>query len=194
MGMGQMLMVIGALTLLSIITVSINSMFIQKTITMLEAEASINAISIAQSMIDEIKLKNKNYRCPGYTQGERCSGFDERTRTNPIFDSLQLTPPTLLGPDAGEIITMPDVSIPFRSVSVYDDVDDYHLYRRTVPTTFMGDFNVIDTIFYVNEINPEVRSGVQTYLKKIVVSVRHPNMVTMRCLQLSDVVVYRRDF
>lgn len=194
MGMGQMLTVIGAITLLSIIALTINNLFIQKTITMLESEAALNAISIAQSMIDEIKQKNRNYKCSPASEGERCSGFDERTRTTPIYNPVLFTPSTNFGPDPGEVAPEIDMTVPFVSFTVFDDVDDYHRYRRKVQTTFMGEFDVVDSIFYGREDNPNTVSPVQTYFKKIVVTVRHRNIVTYPYIQLSDVVVYRRDF
>ena len=49
MGMGQMLSVLGALMLLSMVSLGINTMLVSKTTVMLEAEASLSAISLAQT-------------------------------------------------------------------------------------------------------------------------------------------------
>src|SRR5512147_3077970 len=58
MNTGQMMLVLGALMLLSMLSLSVNSMFIDKTTTMLDAEANLNAVSIAQSMLDEIMVQS----------------------------------------------------------------------------------------------------------------------------------------
>ncbi len=175
---GQMLMVLGALMLLSMVSLSINTMFIGKTTTMLDAEASLNAISIAQTMIDEIMVKS----------------YDAATVSSKIFNASAFTAPGSLGANGTETsnVPQPDTSSPFKSINNYNDVDDYHLYRRTVNTPRLGKFTVRDSVFYVVESNPDQKSFTQTFNKKIVVTITHPNM--LRPLQISDVAVYRRYF
>jgi hypothetical protein len=174
---GQMLTVLGALTLLSLVSLSINSMIVGKTTTMLDAEAQLNAVSIAQSMIDEIMTKS----------------FDAATTSAKVYNATDFTGAGSLGCNGAEAsaVPLPD-AYPYNSVQGYNDVDDYHNYRRRVSTPRMGFFSVIDTVHYVLESNPDVKSGVQTFFKKVVVTVRHPNMTSP--LQMSDVAVYRRYF
>lgn len=176
--MGQMMMVLGALMLLSMISLSVNTMFIEKTTTMLDAEANLNAISLAQSMIDEIMKKS----------------FDMNTVSAKVYTASGFTAIASLGPSGSEasIVTIPDATNPFRSVRNYNDVDDYHLYRRIVATPRLGNFTIVDSVFYLNESDPSLVSGTPTFHKKVVVTVRHPNMITP--LQLSDIAVYRRYF
>jgi hypothetical protein len=173
-----MMLVLGALMLLSMLSLSVNSMFIDKTTTMLDAEASLDAISIAQSMIDEIQVKS----------------FDAATVTNKIYNASDLTSASGMGPNSSEssLVPLPDTTSPFRSVQYYSDVDDYNLYRRVVTNPRLGKFTVVDSVFYVSETVPDQRVGTQTFLKKIVVTVTHKNM--RRPLQISDIAVYRRYF
>lgn len=176
--MSQMLMVLGAIMLLSMVSLSVNTMFIGKTTTMLDAEANLNAISIAQTMIDEIMVKS----------------YDASTVSAKIFNPSSFTGAGSLGANGTETsnVSQPDTASPFRSVQYYNDVDDYHLYRRVVNTPRLGKFVVKDSVFYVLESNPDQKAMTQTFHKKVVVTVSHPNM--LRPLQLSDVAVYRRYF
>ena len=173
-------MVIGALILLGFASLGINHMLADKTTVMVEAEASLNATSIAQIMIDEAMKKAYDAATAG---GVR------------IYDSTQFTPANMLGPsstEAANVGTLPDTSNPFRSDTYYNDVDDYNNYSRLVSTPIMGQFTVVDTVCYLNETNLNLTATTQTCYKRITVTVRHPNMSFP--LQLSDVAVYRRYF
>ena len=172
-----MMTVLGAICLLSLVSLSINTMIIGKTTTMLEAEAQLNAISIAQSMIDEVMIK----------------AYDAGTVSAKVYNASGFTAADGLGCSGSEasIVTQPD-TYPYKSPQGYNDVDDYHRYRRTVFTPRMGNFDVIDTIHYVVETNPDTKTTTQTFFKKVVVTVRHPNMNSP--LQMSNVAVYRRYF
>jgi hypothetical protein len=179
MGMGQMLSVLGALMLLSMVSLGINSMIISKTTTMLEAEASLSAVSLAQTMIDEIQTKS----------------YDASTVGSRIYDASDFTTASGLGPNGlteTPYVPKPDTYNPFRSVKYYNDVDDYHLYRRRASTPILGYFDILDSIYYVKESDPSTKSTTQTFFKKIVVKVTHRNMSYP--VYLSDVVVYRRYF
>ena len=199
MNLGQVLLIIAALVILSFITLSVNSMFLTKTTAILQSEAHLTAISIAQSMIDEIMT----------------TGYDSATVSTKIYDSTKFTPLSRLGPETSpgvnEITTVtlpesPDTSVQYKSVTKYNDVDDYNNYRRFYYSRSLGTFAVVDTVFYVREADPNQTSSTPTFFKKIVVTVRHPNFMppdTGRSynpwqnryyLQLSDVVVYRRYF
>jgi len=174
---GQMLTVLGALALLSLVSLSVNTMIVGKTTMMLDAEAQLNAVSIAQSMIDEIMTKS----------------YDAATATAKVYDPTQFTATGGLGCSSTENTAVPKPDVyPYKSVLGYNDVDDYHNYKRLAFTPRMGNFTVVDTVFYVSETNPNLVSGAQTFFKKVVVTVRHPNMTSP--LQLSDVAVYRRYF
>jgi hypothetical protein len=177
--MNQMFAVIGALILLGITSLSINNMLASKTTTMLQAEASLTAISIAQTMIDEIETK----------------AYDAATANGTkVYSASSFTAPSGLGCNATEAsnVPQPDDTTPFASIQYYNDVDDYNNYSRTMYTPNLGNFSVVDTVIYVSEDNPDLQSNVQTYYKKIIVSVRHPNMSYP--VQLCDVAIYRKYF
>lgn len=175
--MNQMFSVLGALVLLGFVTLSINSMLADKTITMLDAEADLNAVSIAQTMLDEIMTKS----------------FDAVTANGArIFDSTQFTPNDGLGPSGAEYSHVGNFDQVYASIKWFNDVDDYNHYKRIASTPVLGKFIVTDTVYYVTESNPDVRSNVQTNFKKIIVTVTHANMTYP--LRLSDIAVYRKYF
>ena len=151
MNTGQMLMVIGALALLSLVSLTINTMMVGKTTTMLEAEASLNAISIAQTMIDEIMTKS----------------YDASTVSVKVYNASGFTAWNSLGCNSSEAsnVLIPDVP-PYKSIKYYNDVDDYHRYRRIVSTPRMGNFTVTDTVYYVSETNPDLKVSANTFHKK----------------------------
>jgi hypothetical protein len=190
---GQMLLVLGALMLLSLVALTINSMIVSKTSTMLEVEAHLDGISLGQSMLHEIMAQS----------------YDSATVAGKVFDSTGFTSPARLGPDGTETSNVPlpeppDTTVPYKSLKYYTDVDDYNGYKRLAFTSSLGTFSIIDSVFYVTEADPGVSSSAQTFYKKIVVTVRHRNMYPAGVtydqwagkyyLQLADVAVYRRYF
>jgi hypothetical protein len=197
MNTGQVLLIIGALTLLSVVSLSVNTLILNTTITYTQTEAQLTGISIAQSMLDEIMTQSYD------------SATVNGTR---IWDSTKFTPTSRLGPETSpginEVTTVslpepPDTAISYSSVRKYNDVDDYNNYRRYYYSSALGLFTVLDSVYYVRESNPDQKSTAPTHFKKIVVTVRHPNFCIQGSytpwqgryyLQLSNVAVYRRYF
>jgi len=198
-----MLLVLGALVLLSMVSISVNSMIINKTSTMLETEANLNAVSLAQSMLDEVLKREYDLATVGGVK---------------VYDSTAFTAPNGLGPSGSEISSVPlpdslkrpglnlppSIDSTYKSDKFYNDVDDYNGYKRLAYSTTLGNFSIIDTVFYVVESDPNVKSNTQTFYKKVVVTVRHRNMYPSNVpydqwtgkyfLQVSDIAVYRRYF
>ena len=203
MGTGQMLMVILALSLLAIVSLNLNTLLIGKTSSMLEIEANVNGIALGQSMLDEALS----------------ASYDAVTADGTkIYDSTKFTPANSLGPSSAESgnvplpdslplpapNTMPNVDLVYKSAKYYNDVDDYNGYKRIAFTPTMATFYILDTVVYVTEANPDQVSTHRTFYKKVIVTVRHRNMVPAGktfnpwsgpyCLQLTDIAVYRRYF
>ncbi|MBI1804525.1 MAG: hypothetical protein HY033_12445 [Ignavibacteriae bacterium] len=179
MNLGQMLLVAGAVAMLATLTVSINSTILQAYVISYDSEATIDATSIGQAMIDEILTQK----------------FDSLTVGTQIVKSPSLcTPPSRLGPD----LTVEKDSVhaleiePFRSMEFYNDIDDYNHYSRIVNTPHLGKFTVKDTVYYVPETNLDdtTKTTPQTWYKKIVVTITHPNLY--RPVVMKSLVVFRR--
>jgi len=163
MNTGQTLLVIAAFALLSTLTLAINSTMITTSTMGLEMEASLNALSVAQTMLDEIMLKD----------------FDENTTNNHrVFTYDGMTSVASLGPDAGEAISGIDSSRTgnFRSKTRFDDTDDYNRYVRWAWNSRLGWFIVRDSVTYVNELNPDNVSATRTWHKRITVIVSNFSM------------------
>jgi hypothetical protein len=153
-------------------------MLTTQTVNMLDAEASLNAISLAQSLLDEIEVKAYD-----------ANSFGKRCYVNTDF-----TPSDQLGPSNVEANTvhLPDNSYPHTSLAGYNDVDDYNKYVRVDTTTRLNNFRDSVSVFYVTEADPNKKTTTRTFFKKIVVTVTHPSMKNP--IQLADIAVYRRYF
>ncbi len=188
---GQMMLVVGAFTMLSILALAFNrTMFTSLTLG-LEMEATLNALSIAQSMMDEVLSKD----------------FDEKvTGGRRAYDYTDITLASNFGADPGETITGVDSSYyvgaifnDFRSKLLFDDIDDYHLYQRQVRDPRLGIFTVRDSVHYATETNPDQTTSTRTFFKKVTVVVTHPNLPktdngTVIPIVLRDIGIYRRFF
>lgn len=176
--LGQVPLLVLALTMLMIMQMSINASILSESVSSLENEATLEATTLGNLMIGEIRTK----------------AFDNVTRNNMIYNRSQLTPASSLGPDPFDT-TITNEIVPvsqtvFLSQQKYNDVDDYNGYTRTVQTQNLSNFTIQDSVCYVQETNPEIISLTQTWYKMIVVTVSHQNMSTP--LVLKSVVVYTR--
>jgi hypothetical protein len=190
MNTGQILLVIGAFVVLSTLTLNVNASLIKTSTTGLEMEANLDALSIGQTMLDEILTKE----------------FDEKTLNGVrAFLPSDLTPVYQLGRDgAGEQITGNggvDTSMTgdFQSKLKFDDVDDYDNYTRKAWNPRLGWFTVTVKIDYVDEDFPDMITYWTSFYKRITVTVTQANMVkdfndNVIPLVMRDLSVYRRYF
>lgn len=178
------MLAIGAFTLLATLTLAINATIVQTSNMGLEMEANLNALSYAQSMLDEILTKS----------------FDENTTNNRrVFTNAGMTSSGSFGPDGGETLSPPIDSSrtnTFRSTWRFDDVDDYHGYQRWVWNPRLGWFIIRDTVRYVHEDNLTSQAA-QTWHKKITVNVQNYSMIKDQAgnvipYRMHDVAVYRK--
>ncbi|MCK6606603.1 MAG: hypothetical protein HUU43_10005 [Ignavibacteriaceae bacterium] len=160
---GNYILTTGALMLLGFFILTNNTVITRNALLEQETSYSLTAIALAQSLIEEVKMKS----------------FDEATISTAISSTALLTSPVLLGTDGGfEVFRSPDTETGgiFRSTTIYDDVDDYNNYRRTVSTPTAGNFTVSSTVTYVDINNPSSVSAAQTWAKKITVTVTNTFM------------------
>ena len=186
MGTGQTMLVLGAFTMLSILSLNVNRMMFSSVLLGLEMEATLNAISYGQNMLDEILAKS----------------FDEKTADNleKLYNPSEATVEAAFGTD-GPAEAVSGIDSLFESRAKFDDVDDYHLYRRKVLDPRLGWFFIVDSVYYVREDVPNERSAARTFYKVVTVSVwnsslpkpEHAPDGTMP-LVLRDIAVYRSYF
>jgi hypothetical protein len=193
MNTGQVMFILGAFAMLSLLALNVNRTMYGSLSLGLEMEATLNALSIGQSMLDEVMQKN----------------FDENTIDKVAYNYSDITAKGSLGPEGTEGIagydsaytTSDGVFHDFQSKSGFDDVDDYHLYKRKVYDARMGYFTVVDSVLYVSESNPDAPASSATFFKEIVVTVTHPNLPkknatdsTSLPVVLRDINIYRQYF
>ena len=179
-----MMLVIGAFAMLSLLTLSINATIINTLSLTAESEMILNAHAFGQSMLDEILTRN----------------FDEKTILYRAYGPNDLTPATSFGWDfAIERINYVDTT--YDSRRKFNDVDDYHKYRRKVKNALGWTFTLTDSVHYVKEHKDsvDVVSTSQTFYKRISVYV-YNDMLPKKAngevipLVMRDVAVYRRFF
>lgn len=146
MNTGQMLMVLGAVILFSLLLPSINGTILYNDKSMTTTKVQVNAMAIAQKYLTEAHTKL----------------YDKLMYSPPdSIDSTMFTPTDSLGADPGE--TNP---------SQYNDVDDYNSLSiddsTTMPTV---KFHVTGDVIYVVGASPTQQSQVQTYVKRVRITV-----------------------
>jgi hypothetical protein len=187
MNSGQSFLTIGAFVVLSSLTLNVNSQLIGTSTTGLEMEATLDGISIAQTMLDEVLTKE----------------FDQHTAGGArAFSASELTTTVGFGPEGtSEVISGLDSSrtADFQSQIRFNDVDDYNGYTRRVWNPRFGWFNVAVSVSYANEDNPNIIQTDRSFYKRVAVTVNHPNLVkdsdnNVVPLVVKDLSVYRRYF
>lgn len=113
------------------------------------SKSTIVANGLAQSIIEEIQTK----------------AFDEKTIHNPVWNTNSLTSSGTLGKDFGESLN-----------TQFDDVDDYKGYSTSINIDKVGTFALNVNIYYVQQMNPDVPSGTQTYSKLVRVSISNESL------------------
>lgn len=186
--MVNMMLVIGAFSMLSILTLSINGTFLTALATGISAQAQLNALSMGQALLDEILTRDYDENVTGGRRAFQNSDFS-----------------AVLGPESGEAINGRDSS--YQSIARFDDVDDYHNYQRAVYDSLLGWFLLNSQISYARESYPDSLVSTRTHFKVVTVTVTHPNLPTRQVADptgayhevlipvvLKDIAIYRRYF
>lgn len=157
---GQMLMAIGAMVLLSVLILRVNSSFFQSENVLDESKFGVLAISLATSIIEEASSKS----------------FDAVTDSNSIDELSLLTGISDLGPETGE--TFPE----------FNDFDDFHNYTEIDSSLPSAVFQLDCEVDYVRKDDPSITSSSETWHKRITVQVTSPSM--QDTFQMSSVFSY----
>lgn len=148
MGNVQSLLSFGAMLILTLSSLNFNQMVLDQSTTELENKVVLTAFSLADDLIEEIKVR----------------AFDANTVNFPTTNPASLTSASGLGPGSWE--TYPN----------FNDVDDFHGYTRMVSAPHAENFKVACKVKYVDGDNPDVIVSTQTFYKKVFVSVSSPYM------------------
>lgn len=139
----QSFLSIGALTLFAITSLSFNKHVLNNSTNELENKVMLTAISLADALIEEIKVK----------------GFDEVTLGIPTASAGNLTPANLLRAELGEVYPN------------FDDIDDFNGFIKTASTPHAENYTLSANIYYIEPDQPTVYKTTQTFYKRLVVSV-----------------------
>lgn len=171
----NLMLTIGALVLMGTLLVSNNTLIRYHSVDSMENEYTVAAYGLAQSVIDEAKVK----------------AFDERTIGAAIGDTTGLTAAGSLGKDAnteklngnGSNPDSPDTlstaspfsaaNPGFRSSVKFDDIDDYHGYVRIMQKAraLEGD-TVLVSVSYASGASPNTSfTSTRSFCKKMTVTV-----------------------
>jgi hypothetical protein len=193
MNLGQSVLAILALVVITYLVISANRMVTQSLQDELVGEAYNQAGEIANDVINEA-LKKKFDDPKVLHRFFDWNSFSYKyyyIYDNNMYESStsNFTAPPL-GPTGTEktTVTLPDRA-PFKSISGYDDFDDYNNYQRIVDTPVMTGFVVNCTVSYVSSSDLTTPVTSATYIKRLVVKVSQPKYLT-DTLSFSTIMTY----
>ena len=144
MNTGQMIMTLGAMMLLSIIMLRVNTANLTNETIRDDAQFGVLANSIATSIIEEAQSK----------------AFDEKTDTVNVNSLDQLS--SVLGPETGE------------TESTFDDFDDYNGFTKRDSSMNSAIFDISCSVVYVETNNILGSTPNRTWNKKLTVTITRP--------------------
>ncbi len=142
MNTGQTLLTIGAIALLSLTLLRINSNFLSTSSVLTQTQTGIFAVSYATSILEKATSL----------------AFDENSRVDFGGETGFLTAILALGPESGE------------TVQTFDDFDDYNNYV-SVDSLPNGYYETRCFVYYVNDLTPTTPANIRTWHKRIDVRV-----------------------
>ena len=161
MNLGQMLMSIGALLLLTLTVLRVNNTIIQTDSIMQESKFGILATSIATSLIEKASKK----------------AYDANTFDDAVSNTSELTPATSLGPNSGE--NTPDE---------FNDFDDFNGYTEQISNLPSATYDVSCEVCYINPNIPNGKLNIQSWHKRMTVTVSSP--FSQDTIKLSTIFSY----
>ncbi len=145
----QMMLLIGASMLLSIHIINVNRASLYSDDQMSQAEYTMAATSLGQSLMHEIASKS----------------FDESTIADPFAEVTTFTAAGSLGPTGGE------------SYPNFNDVDDYNGFKTVLSSPRTGAFDVACRVQYVNAQFPDIPVSTATRTKRITMVLTSSRMI-----------------
>jgi len=150
MNLGQSMLTIGALMLLSIIMLGVNRNNLTTSTLLYDTKFGILATSLGTSIIEEANSKS----------------FDLATADSADSNLNSLTSPYSLGPAPGEVYPN------------FNDVDDFNGFRDTIKNLPSAEYRIYCQVYYVDPFvyGPDKKVNYRTWHKKVSVFVTSPTM------------------
>jgi hypothetical protein len=163
MNTGQMMITLGAMLLLGVVILRVNSSFFNTNDVLLDSKFGVLAVSLATSIIEDATGK----------------AFDEKTDTNSVNNLTALTAAGSLGPD-GEVFPN------------FNDFDDFNGLDRIDSSMISAQYRIQCNVHYINPASPEVVSAGRTWHKKLTVMVTSKSMEdTLRMSTINSYFYFR---
>jgi hypothetical protein len=153
----DVLYVLAAVLVFGLFANTINRSMVNTTEMTVESEIEYNGISMAQSIIEEARVRVFD-KSITYTLDRL---RDPRIPVAQIPSAF--TAPESLGPDPGEVYPN------------FNDFDDYKGLNITRATGY-GTYTLTATVFYVQAATPTAVANTKTSHKRLQVTVNHPDM------------------
>jgi len=164
-GYSEVIQVIGAMIIFSMILLNANAMILRNNLLQIEGELELEVIALAQEVIEEAMTKS----------------FDQVTvgaSAPPSQIPGGFTASGELGPDPGET-----------NRSDFNDFDDYNGWSDDNVVTEHGRFQLRADVFYVEPVNFQMTSSRSTF-KKIEVTVTNEHLTRSD----GEPITYRLEF
>ena len=167
--MSQLMLIVGAITLLGILLIPAHKVSINRQQVLISTEATNTATAIGQEMVEEISVRHFD---------ENYCGRGDSANSASLF-SVTCGLETSQGDTAGKLWT-------------YDDLDDFNGYTSTFITPRIGNFTDSCKVYYVTEDQPDIKSGTQTFLKRIDVKIKNQYLLSKdSTVTVSKIISYR---
>ncbi|MCX6132936.1 MAG: hypothetical protein NTU47_03890 [Ignavibacteriales bacterium] len=175
MNLGQTMLTAGMLMLLIMSVVSANRMIGENTQAQLQTQALAISATLANDLL--LEILSRKFDANSDTLGLKVpSDFDDADHLAPGASELANCPQ----PDSSYVGA-------FRSITAYNDVDDYNGYRRIVTSNGLSGFKLDVVIYYVSSGTPDTKTTSRTNFKRIQVTVTQDQFLTTA---LNNVPVY----
>ncbi|MEW6195715.1 MAG: hypothetical protein AB1521_11230 [Bacteroidota bacterium] len=168
MNTGQMLITIGAVFLLALVILRVNTNFFSTQSVLYNTQFGVMAVSLGTSVMEEAGSK----------------AFDQATDTTSVSNVLNLTAAGSLGPDAGEVYPNFDDFDDFDGFSKIVSPDSASIIRfygfgypayKQIDTSLKSAIYKIDCVVdYVNPTTPDVAVTSQRWHKRLRVTITSP--------------------
>ncbi|MBI4427603.1 MAG: hypothetical protein HY562_00620 [Ignavibacteriales bacterium] len=207
--MGRKTLALSTLTFVAVLTFFVAGPLLPSETRSGGGGVDARAVSIAVDLLREIESKEFDEATTGGRKAYRASDLTPSQNvgaepgsfvgSGPLGELNILWPDsaTPLGPAGFAPFEEHETSGAFHSKSLYDDIDDFHGYRRKVRDARHGSFYAWVTVHYVHEEQPDVIATIPTFQKSVTVTVTHPDLAVDDSpspgkIVLKDIVAYRR--
>lgn len=159
----DLIFMMGAMVLFSLFANSANDGMVRGNTLLVQVEVEYSAIAMGQTIIDEARSKAfdrvtvptdpDEFNIIGNTGLLGSSGYPQG-----------FTAPNSLGKESGEVYP------------AFNDFDDYNNLTLTRASEY-GDYSITGRVYYVRIEDPTTAVSAKTNLKRLEVTVNHPNLL-----------------